>query len=146
MEEYIEGRELYLSVMGNRKLTVFPPREIFFEQVPDDEPKFATFKAKWDDAYRKKWGIKNGPARELPEGLLEKLVRLARKVYRVLKVRGLGRIDVRLTPAGEIVIIEANPNPSLAQEEHFAQAAAAAGVHYDQLIHKILHTSCTRAH
>jgi len=143
IEEYIEGRELYLSVMGNRKLTVFPPREIFFEQVPDDEPKFATFKAKWDDAYRKKWGIKNGPARELPEGLLEKLVRLARKVYRVLKVRGLGRIDVRLTPAGEIVIIEANPNPSLAQEEDFAQAAAAAGVDYDQLIQKILDTACT---
>ena len=63
IEEYIEGRELYLSVMGNQKLTVFPPREIFFEQMPEDEPKFATFKAKWDDAYRKKWGIKNGPAR-----------------------------------------------------------------------------------
>ena len=141
IEEYIEGRELYLSVMGNSKLTVFPPREIFFEQMPEDEPKFATFKAKWDDAYRKKWGIKNGPARELPAGLQEKLTRLARKVYRVLKIRGLGRIDVRLTAAGEIVIIEANPNPSLAREEDFAQSAAAAGVDYDQLIQKILDTA-----
>ena len=83
--------------MGNRKLTVLPPREIFFDQVPDDEPKFATFKAKWDDAYRKKWGIQNGPARELPAGVEEKLARLARKVYRVLKIQGFGRIDVRLT-------------------------------------------------
>ena len=141
IEEYIEGRELYVSVMGNSKLTVFPPREIFFEQVPEDEPKFATFKAKWDDAYRKKWGIKNGPARELPVGLQEKLTRLARKVYRVLKIRGLGRIDVRLTAAGEIVIIEANPNPSLAREEDFAQSAAAAGVDYEQLIQKILDTA-----
>src|SRR5260221_449516 len=66
IEEYIDGRELYLSVMGNNKLTVFPPREIFFEQIPEDEPKFATFKAKWDEAYRKKWGIRNGPARESP--------------------------------------------------------------------------------
>ena len=142
IEEYIEGRELYLSVMGNRKLTVFPPREIFFEQMPEDEPKFATFKAKWDDAYRKKWGIKNGPARELPEGMPEKLGRVARKVYRVLKIRGLGRIDVRLTPAGEIVIIEANPNPSLAREEDFAQSAAAAGLEYDALIQKILDSAC----
>jgi D-alanine-D-alanine ligase len=138
IEEYIEGRELYLGVMGNRKLTVFPPREIFFDQVPDDEPKFATFKAKWDDAYRKKWGIQNGPARELPAGLEEKLARLARKVYRVLKIQGLGRIDVRLTPAGEIVTIEANPNPSLAREDDFAQSAAVAGLEYDALIQKIL--------
>ena len=63
IEEYIDGRELYLSVMGNRKLTVFPPREIFFHEVPEDTPKFATFKAKWDDTYRKKWGIQNGPAK-----------------------------------------------------------------------------------
>ncbi|HTS49157.1 MAG TPA: ATP-grasp domain-containing protein [Bryobacteraceae bacterium] len=138
IEEYIEGRELYLSVMGNRKLTVFPPREIFFDQVPADEPKFATYQAKWNDAYRKKWGIQNGPARELPAGVEEKLARLARKVYRALKIQGFGRIDVRLTGAGEIVTIEANPNPSLAREDDFAQAAGAAGVDYDTLIQKIL--------
>jgi D-alanine-D-alanine ligase len=142
IEEYIEGRELYLSVMGNRKLTVFPPREIFFHDVPEDTPKFATFKAKWDDTYRKKWGIQNGPAKELPAGVEEKLARLARKVYRVLKIRGFGRVDVRLTQAGEIVVIEANPNPSLACEDDFAQAAAAAGLPYDALIQKILDTAC----
>jgi D-alanine-D-alanine ligase len=69
------------------------------------------------------------------------LTRLARKVYRVLKIRGLGRIDVRLTPAGEIVIIEANPNPSLAKDDDFAQAAAASGLEYDLLIQKILDTA-----
>lgn len=138
IEEYIEGRELYLGVLGNKKLTVFPPREIFFDQVPDDEPKFATFKAKWNDAYRKKWGIQNGPARELPCGLEGKLARIARLVFRVLKIHGPGRIDVRVTPAGEIVTLEANPNPSLAREDDFAQAAAVAGLEYDALIQKIL--------
>jgi D-alanine-D-alanine ligase len=138
IEEYIEGRELYLSVLGNRKLTVFPPREIFFNEVPEDEPKFATYQAKWNDTYRKKWGITNGPARELPADLADKLTRLARKVYRVLKIQGFGRIDVRLTPSGEIVTIEANPNPSLAREDDFAQSAAAAGMDYDALIQKIL--------
>ena len=87
IEEYIEGRELYLSVLGNRRLTVFPPREIFFEQVPDDVPKFATSHAKWNEKYRDKWGIKNGPAKELPAGVEEHLKQLARKVYRVLKIR-----------------------------------------------------------
>jgi D-alanine-D-alanine ligase len=142
IEEYIDGRELYLSVMGNRKLTVLPPREIFFHEVPDDAPKFATFKAKWDDSYRKRWGIQNGPATELPRGVEEKLARLARKVYRVLKIRGFGRVDVRLTPAGEVVVIEANPNPSLACEDDFAQSAATAGMPYDALIQKILDTAC----
>ena len=143
IEEYIDGRELYLSVMGNRKLTVLPPREIFFHEVPEDTPKFATFKAKWDDTYRKKWGIQNGPANELPNGLDETLARLARKVYRVLKIRGFGRVDVRLTQAGEVVVIEANPNPSLACEDDFTQSAAAAGLPYDALIQKILDTACS---
>ena len=142
IEEYIDGRELYLSVLGNRKLSVFPPREIFFHDVPEDTPKFATFKAKWDDTYRKKWGIQNGPAQELPAGVEEKLARLARKVYRVLKIRGFGRVDVRITQAGEVVVIEANPNPSLACEDDFAQAAAAGGLPYDALLQKILDTAC----
>ncbi len=141
IEEYIEGRELYVSVLGNHRLTVFPPREIFFAQVPEDVPKFATFHAKWNEAYRKKWGIKNGAAKELPEGVQEDLARLGRKVYRLLKIRGFGRIDVRLTPQGEVFVIEANPNPSLAAEEDFAQSAADAGVAYDTLIQEILNAA-----
>ena len=141
IEEYIEGRELYVSVMGNKRLTVLPPRELFFEKLPDDAPKFATQKAKWDDAYRKKWGIKNGPAAELPAGLEDHLKQLARKVYRVLKIEGFGRVDVRLTPQGDVFVIEANPNPSLAQDEDFAQAALSAGVDYDALITEILNAA-----
>ena len=138
IEEYIEGRELYLSVLGNRRLTVFPPREIFFEQVPDDVPKFATSHAKWNEKYREKWGIKNGPAGELPAGVEEHLKQLARKVYRVLKIHGFGRVDVRLTPQGDVFVIEANPNPSLAEDEDFAQAALSSGMTYDALITEIL--------
>ncbi len=138
IEEYIEGRELYLSVLGNNRLTVFPPREIFFEQVPEDAPKIATFRAKWNDAYRKKWGIKNDAAGPLPAGVHENLARLARRIYRLLKIRGFGRIDVRLTSKGEVFVIEANPNPSLAQDEDFERAAAEAGTGYDMLIQQIL--------
>jgi D-alanine-D-alanine ligase len=138
IEEYVDGRELYVRVLGNARLLVFPPRELFFSQVPEDTPKFATFKAKWDDAYRKKWGIRNGPAKPLEDGIADKLERTARRVYRVLKIRGLGRIDVRLTAEGEVVVIEANPNPSLAEQDDFAQSAATAGLAYDALIQRIL--------
>lgn len=153
IEEYVDGRELYLGVLGNKRLTVLPPREIFFGetapaedgQAPDvalamakEGPRFATAKAKWDDAYRKKWGIRNGPAGPLPEGLEKKLAELARRVCRILHVRGLGRIDARLTPRGDVVVIEANPNPSLAMEDDFAQAALQVGIGYEALIQKVL--------
>ena len=147
IEEYVEGRELYLGVLGNRRLTVFPPREIFFgeptvgsdgQPVESEGPRFATAKAKWDETYRKKWGIRNGPAGPLPAGLEKKLAELARKACRILRVRGLGRIDARITGKGEIVVIEANPNPSLAREDDFAQAALQVGIGYEALIQKVL--------
>jgi D-alanine-D-alanine ligase len=139
IEEYIDGRELYLGVLGNKRLTVFPPREIFFGQPPDDDaPRFATAMAKWDDAYRKKWKIRNGPAAPLAPALERKLAEIARRVYRILHIRGVGRVDVRLTPQGEVVVIEANPNPALAKEDDFAQAAAQVGIGYEALIQKIL--------
>ena len=138
IEEYIEGRELYLSVLGNYRLNVFPPRELFFEQMPEDAPKIATYHAKWNEKYRQKWGIKNDTAKELPEAIAGHLARLARTVYRLLKIRGFGRIDVRLTPDGRVFVIEANPNPALGHDEDFAQAAAVAGVGYDALIQEIL--------
>lgn len=152
IEEYVDGRELYLGVLGNKRLTVLPPREIFFGEtatesgqaadvalaMAKDGPRFATAKAKWDDAYRKKWGIRNGPAGPLPAGLEKKLAELARRVCRILHVRGLGRIDARLTPRGDVVVIEANPNPSLAVEDDFAQAALQVGIGYEALIQKVL--------
>jgi D-alanine-D-alanine ligase len=138
IEEYIEGRELSISVLGNRRLTVFPPREVFFDNMPDDAPKFATYHAKWNEAYRKKWGITNGDARDLAPEVDKDLRKLARNVYRCLKIDGCGRLDIRLTPKGELFVIEANPNPSLAQDEDFAQSAAAAGMNYDAVIKAIL--------
>src|SRR5882757_210062 len=138
IEEYIEGRELYVSVLGDRRLTVFPPRELFFGRMPETEPRFATFKAKWNDAYRANWGIHNGPAAVFEDGVEKKVADLARRIYNLLKIQSLGRIDLRLTPSGELVFIEANPNPSLAQEDDFAQSAAAAGITYESLIQRIL--------
>jgi D-alanine-D-alanine ligase len=138
IEEFIDGRELYVSVIGNEKLTVFPPRELFFKEVPDDEPKFATYKSKWDPEYRKKWGIDTGWTAALPEATHNKIIDTCKKIYRLLQIKGYGRIDLRLKENGEIYFIEANPNPSMAKQEDFAQSANKGGLEYDELIAKII--------
>ncbi len=137
-EEYIEGRELYVSILGNRRLQVFPMREVIFSEVPEGQPRFSTFKAKWDEAYRKRWGIKNIFAEPLPAEIEQRIEQICKKVYRALRIRGYGRIDLRLSPAGEIVILEANPNPNIDREDEFAQSALKAGLSYEELIQRIL--------
>jgi D-alanine-D-alanine ligase len=138
IEEFVDGRELYVAVAGVRRLMVFPPRELFFDNVPAGTPAFATYKAKWDLDYRKRWGIRSGPAGELPEGVARAVADVARRTAAVLQIWGYVRIDLRLTRDNEVVVIEANPNPSLAADEDFAQAAAAGGLAYDPLIQRIV--------
>jgi D-alanine-D-alanine ligase len=145
-EEYIEGRELYVSVLGNKRLDVFPIRELRFSQVPDEEPKIATFKAKWDESYRKRWGIKNQFVGPLSNGTVEKIEKISKKIYRLLSIRGYARLDLRLTEDGEIVFIEANPNPILAKAEDFSESAVKGGVDYPQLIEKILNLATYNHH
>lgn len=138
IEEFISGRELYVSVLGNEKLTVFPPRELFFKQVPEDEPKFATYRSKWDAEYRKKWGIDTGWAAAMPEDTQKKLNEICKKIYRLLRIQGCGRIDLRLKENGEIYFIEANPNPSIAKSEDYALSANKGDLDYDELIAKMV--------
>jgi D-alanine-D-alanine ligase len=144
IEEYIEGRELYISVLGNHNLTVLPTRELFFGDIPETEPRFATARAKWDGEYRSKWGIRNGPAAPLPAKIEKRMPEYARQIYTLLKIKGAGRLDLRLTPTGELVFIEANPNPSLARGDDFARSAAAAGMDYETLIQRIVDLSRVR--
>ena len=140
IEEYIVGRELTVGVLGNPRPLAFPPRETFFGKADDndDAPRFATSRAKWDDGYRRKWGIRNGEPDPFPPGAPERLARTARMVYRILKIRGAVRLDVRLTEEGQIVVIEVNPNPGLAKTDDFAMAAAASGLPYEALIQRLL--------
>jgi D-alanine-D-alanine ligase len=137
-EEYIEGRELYVSIIGNRHLRVLPIREVIFSKVPEDRPRFSTFKAKWDEAYRQRWGIQNTFAKDLPVGMAGRIAQVCKKVSRALHIWGYGRIDLRLTPEGRILVLEANPNPGLALDDEFAQSALKTGMTYEQLIRRII--------
>ena len=137
-EEYIVGRELYVSVMGNLRLSVFPIREMVFREVPPNEPKIATYRAKWDEEYRKRWGLKNQFAEGLDPALVAHIEQTCKRIYRLLTIDGYARIDLRLTAANEVYFIEANPNPILAEDEDFALSAGKAGLPYPQLIDRII--------
>lgn len=136
-EEYIEGRELYVSLIGNHRLQVFPIRELVFREVPPDEPKIATYKAKWDEAYRQKWGLENRFAEGLEPAVVREIESVCKRIYHLLTIDGYARIDLRLNAQNEVYFIEANPNPALAPDEDFAESARQAGIAYPQLIDRI---------
>ena len=137
-EEYIEGRELYVTVLGNKRLRVLPPREMKFGQLPDDEPRIATYKAKWDDQYRNRWGIKSVFAGKLPEGVADRINDVCKRAYRALNGQSYLRFDIRVTPEGRVYIIEPNANPCIARIDEVAQSAEKVGIAYPRLIRKIV--------
>jgi D-alanine-D-alanine ligase len=142
-EEYIEGQELYVSILGNKKLCVLPIRECFFNPEDNKGPCLATYRVKWNAKYREKWDIKFGFA-ELEAPLIKKIERLCKKVYKFLQLRDYGRIDIRLRPDKKIFILEANPNPDLAYGEEIAESADKCGISYENLIKRIVNTALRR--
>jgi D-alanine-D-alanine ligase len=144
-EEYIEGRELYVSVIGNHRLDVFPIRELVFKEVPPDEPKMATYRAKWDEEYRKRWGLQNQFAEGLDPALVKNIEQVCKRIYHLLTIDGYARLDLRVTANNEVYFIEANPNPILAADEDFAQSAMKASLTYPQLMERIVRTGLNAA-
>ncbi len=143
-EEYIEGRELYVTVLGNNRLKVCPAREFFFDQDAEQGPSMATYRVKWNDEYREKWGVNFGFAENLEEETIKRIERVCKRAFRILHLRDYGRIDLRLRPDGKIAILEANPNPDLAWGEEVAEAAQRAGINYEKLIDFILSQTLKR--
>jgi D-alanine-D-alanine ligase len=140
-EQYIDGRELNIGVLGNERLTVLPVREVKFENLPDGAAPILTAKGKWDLAYQERIGLSSGRA-DLPEPLARELARNAKRIYRALGLSGFARIDVRLAADGSAYVLEANPNPDLCRHEDFAAAALEAGLPYDALIQRITALGC----
>jgi D-alanine-D-alanine ligase len=135
-EQYIDGRELYVTLLGNTKLDVLPIRELVFRNP--DAPRMATYKVKWDEKYRERWGIEYQFVRSLPNGSVDRVARLCKRVYRALDMNGYGRVDLRLTDAGKIYVLEANPNPGIARDEDCALSAIRADMHYEDFIRRLL--------
>ncbi|NOT02385.1 MAG: ATP-grasp domain-containing protein [Phycisphaerales bacterium] len=139
VEEYIDGRELYVGVLGHRRLLALPVWEMLFQDLPDGAPRIATERVKWNADYQKQAGIVTQAAAELPDGVERRIVNTVKRVYRLLGLSGYARMDLRLRADGQLFLLEANPNPQLSAGEDFAESANAVGLEYPDLIARILH-------
>jgi D-alanine-D-alanine ligase len=137
VEQFIDGRELYVGVVGNERLDVFPPWEMSFDRMPENRWKIATERVKWSTQYQKKHGIMTDKAR-LDATLTDRIQRIAKRTYRALDLSGYARIDVRMDADDRMYVLEANPNPNLAYGEDFAESAEMSGMPYERLLDRII--------
>jgi D-alanine-D-alanine ligase len=142
-EEYIEGREFYVGVLGNTQPKALPPVEVDFTGFPEGVPKVMDSKAKWDERSKEYKGTKSIVA-SLPDELRARLQKVAVDAYRALRVRDYGRVDLRLTDTGEIYVLEVNASCYLEKSAEFAMAAAASGLDYPRLIERIVNLASER--
>ena len=138
LEQYIDGRELYVGVLGNKRLQVLPVWELEIRRLRADAPKIATRRVKWNLKYQKRRGVKIGPARNLPQELERLLVKTTKRIYRLLQLSGYARIDFRLDAEQRPYFLEANPNADIAYGDEFADAAETAGIAYEPLLDRLL--------
>ena len=144
-EQYIEGRELYVSVLGNDRLRVLPIWELQFGGLPPGTIPIATEKMKFDIKYQERIGINQGPADDLAPELRNKIVKITKRICRTLELDGYCRVDFRLTAEGVPYFLEANPNPEIAAHEVFAQAALRDGIKYPELMRRMVALGISRA-
>ena len=137
VEQFIDGRELYVGVMGNERLDVFPVWEMSFDKMPENRWKIATERVKWSTQYQKRHGIMTDRA-ELDGAMTDGLQRLAKRAYRALDLSGYARIDIRMDGDGRMYVLEANPNPNLAYGEDFAESAEVLGMTFERLLDRII--------
>jgi D-alanine-D-alanine ligase len=142
-EEYIDGREFYVGVLGNAQPKALPPVEVDFTGFPEGVPKVMDSKAKWDERSKEYKGTKSIIA-TLPDELRARLQKVAVDAYRALRVKDYGRVDLRLTDTGEIYVLEVNASCYLEKSSEFAMAALASGLDYPRLIERLVNLASER--
>ncbi len=144
-EQYIDGRELYIGVLGNERRRVLPIWELEFGNLSQGSRPIATERVKHNPDYQERWGVLQGPAEGLPHALTMRLNNFAKRICRTLELDGYVRIDFRLSAEGVPYFLEANPNPEIAKNEEFAQAALFDGIEYPELINRVMALAISRA-
>lgn len=143
-EQYIDGRELYVGVIGNTRLKALPIWELHLDRLPDNAAKIATYSVKWNLDYQEKHDIRIGAAQNLSPALARNIQDTARRIYRILGLTGYARLDFRLGADNRFFLLEANPNPDIACDNEFATAAKEAGYAYEKLLDHIMNLGIRR--
>jgi D-alanine-D-alanine ligase len=143
-EQYIDGREIYVGVLGNDRLKALPVWELQFENLTNGTLPIATERVKRNIKHQERLGVKIGPAEDIAPNACGRIRDVAKRICRVLEVDGYARIDFRLGADGVAYFIEANPNPEIARSEEYAQSAAHDGLPYPELINRILALAIAR--
>jgi D-alanine-D-alanine ligase len=144
IEEFIEGREIYVGVLGNEKAAALPVVELDLSRLPEGMPRIAGQEVKWERGTEAYEVTRSAAAQDLGDEMTRRLQDTAVQVYSALKLRDYGRVDMRLTPDGRIYVIEANPNPWLSPEAELAIASRLAGKSYVELIGQIVELALAR--
>lgn len=148
VEQYIEGREFYVGVLGNENATALPVIELDFSKFPADKPRIASWQAKWGDDGAGSGSEFAGTESIFPSNvdaaLLERMQRVALDAFTALRLRDYARIDLRVTPEGEIFVIEVNPNCYLERQSEFARAAERSGLPYEALVDRLVELASAR--
>jgi D-alanine-D-alanine ligase len=145
IEEYIEGREMYVGVIGNEKPEALPVVELDLSKLPDGTPRIAAAEVKWGKGTKAYRDTKSAVATDLSDETVQMLHQTAIAAYQALELRDYGRVDIRLQADGKVHVIEVNPNPWLASRAEFAMAARKSGRTYTQLIEEIVELAVARA-
>lgn len=144
VEEYINGREMNVAIVGNKRPIVFPISEIDFSGLPSDYPKIVTYNAKWMQGTPEYSGTVGVCPAPIPAELEKKLKEIALKCYRVMGLRDYGRIDIRIDKNNVPYVLEVNPNPDLSDDAGFARSARAYGLSFEDTITKIVEYALER--
>lgn len=148
VEEFVDGREFYVGVMGNAQPEALPVMEMDFTGFPEDKPRIASWEAKWGDdgegSGAEFAGTKSVFPKDLDEALTARVQQVAIDAYRALRLRDYARVDMRVRSDGEVFVLEVNPNCYLEKDAEFARAAKEAGIDYRSLIARIVELASAR--
>jgi len=145
VEQFVDGREFYVGIIGNTRLQVLPVWELIFENMPPGAMSIATAQVKHNPDYQRRRGIYQQAAEDLDAGMRDYIIRTTRRIARILDLDGYNRVDYRLGLDGKLYFLEANPNPEIARSEEFASAAEEAGLTYPQLLQRLVDLGLQRA-
>jgi len=140
-EEYIEGREIYINMIGRGRVEFMPFTEIDYSGVSARYPKIISFEAKWVKGHDMYEGTKSFVQHDIPEEIKRKLRRIGRKVFELFSLCDYARVDTRVTPDGKIYVLDVNPNPDIAPDAGFAKSGKGAGLDHPDLVEKIIRFS-----